>query len=305
MRLKLFPVFCLLVGLSLGAVWGCAQADSNSVISESDRTQMAERAENIRSTLVENGEGGGEGGSGASAAKPTGWAALKGTIKVVGTPPQNPILNVDKHRSVCAPGGREVRGEQVVVGPDNGLANVIVYVRKIPESWVHESAKEAPSEPFVYDQKDCTFLSHVVAVHTDRDIVIKNSDSVPHNTDIRGVDNLTVSELSSIPYSFGGKAKSSPLTVACSIHPWMRSYILPLDHGYFFVTGSDGKFEIKDLPAGVPLEFQIWQEQTGGLSGGEISNPNVKWGKRGRFTVTLKPDTEEVLDINVPAAVFN
>ena len=85
----------------------------------------------------------------------------------------------------------------------------------------------------------------------------------------------------------------------------MRSYMLPLKNGYFAVTGKDGKFEIKNLPAGVPLEFQIWQEVPGGL-GGATSNPNVRWKKqKGRFVVTLKPDTPEVLDLDVPASVFN
>ena len=49
------------------------------------------------------------------------------------------------------------------------------------------------------------------------------------------------------------------MPVVCNIHPWMKAYILSLDHPYMAVTGEDGTFEIKNMPAG-QHEFQFWHE---------------------------------------------
>ena len=41
-----------------------------------------------------------------------------------------------------------------------------------------------------------------------------------------------------------------PGAVICDIHPWMRAYISVLSNPFYAVTGEDGTYEIKDLPAG-------------------------------------------------------
>ena len=41
-----------------------------------------------------------------------------------------------------------------------------------------------------------------------------------------------------------------PITVSCTIHPWMRAWIRVFDHPYYAVTDDNGHFEIKDAPAG-------------------------------------------------------
>ncbi|MGH9555673.1 MAG: carboxypeptidase-like regulatory domain-containing protein, partial [Terriglobales bacterium] len=33
-------------------------------------------------------------------------------------------------------------------------------------------------------------------------------------------------------------------------HPWMKMYVNVVKHGFFAVSGTDGKFEIKGLPPG-------------------------------------------------------
>ena len=295
MRVPKLHLTCFVAVLALSLASGCAKSDTERNYGN------AEDAEKIRQGLV--GTGGESGAGPASTAKPTGWATLSGTITINGTPPANPVLRVDKDVSVCKPGGAPVHAHQVVVGPNKGLANVLIFIRKIPDSWLHEDASKPPTEPLVYDQKNCDFLSHVTAVNAKRKLILKNSDPVGHNTNIPGFANPLLSAGGTAEFSFGGKSKSLPLAITCSIHPWMKSYMIPLKNNYFAVTGKDGKFEIKDLPAGVPLEFQVWQEVTSGLNG-NITNPNVTWGKKGRFKVTLKPGEDEVLDIDVPATVF-
>ena len=50
------------------------------------------------------------------------------------------------------------------------------------------------------------------------------------------------------------------MKVGCNIHPWMGAYIVARKDPYAAVSDKDGKFEIKDLPAGKELEFRLWQE---------------------------------------------
>jgi hypothetical protein len=271
---------------------------------EAENFGNTETAGKIRETLLTGGETTDEGP--ASTITPTGWATLKGKFTVDGQPRPNTEISITGDAGVCKPGGAPVYANTVVVGPDKGLANTLIYVRKIPETWLHEDAKKVPTDTLVYDQKNCVFLSPVTAVHADRKILLKNSDPVGHNTSIQGFANPLIQAGGTAPFSFGGKTKSVPIPISCSIHPWMKAWIIPLGNNYFDVTGNDGKFEIKNLPAGVPLEIQVWQEATGGLGGVSVTNPNVKnWSNKGRFEITLTPDKEEELEVTVPASVFN
>jgi hypothetical protein len=48
----------------------------------------------------------------------------------------------------------------------------------------------------------------------------------------------------------------------CDVHPWMTGYVVVTDNPHFAVTGDDGSFEIKDVPAG-KYTVEIWHEKYG------------------------------------------
>ena len=50
----------------------------------------------------------------------------------------------------------------------------------------------------------------------------------------------------------------------------MVAYMLPRENGYFAVTDAEGRFEIANLPAGEPLEFQVWHESGGAAGNGLV-----------------------------------
>jgi hypothetical protein len=46
------------------------------------------------------------------------------------------------------------------------------------------------------------------------------------------------------------------LKFTCDIHPWMRAWVSVVDSPYFSLSDKDGKFTIKNVPAGkYTLEF--------------------------------------------------
>lgn len=289
-------------GAALGAILlsGCGRPVAASP------TPQPQVAKEIRTKLQ---SGATEAAAGATASTGTGWGTLRGSFKYVGTPPAPRALDITRDTAVCGAEG-PLKDNSLLVGPDQGLSNVVVYARA---KRVHESAAplEADNQapPLVFDQKHCMFLTHVMACQVNQPIDIKNSDPVGHNTKIdpqKGVPfNQTVGAGGSIAYKLVGE-EALPAPVSCSIHPWMQAYMLPRKDKYFAVTTSDGTFEIPNLPAGEELELQVWHERGSG-PGGALALPrkDLKWTPKGRFKVKLEADkTLDLGNLEVPASAM-
>ncbi len=250
-------------------------------------------------------------GPAVAAAEPTGWATLRGTLTISGQAPAPATVNVTSDHSVCMPGGQPVHSQSVVVGPRGGLANVAIYLEtKYPEGdakWEHPEARAAVSGAVDFDQKNCVFLSHVFAMSTTQTMRVLNSDPVGHNTKLEGgggarPDNFVVAAGGSAQYLPGGES-SEPFGVSCNIHPWMSAYCLVRKSPYFAVTDQEGKFEIKNLPAGVPLKFRVWQERTRFIPAVTATGKIDKYSK-GRLELKLDNEEERELALVLDAAIL-
>ena len=160
----------------------------------------------------------------------------------------------------------------------------------------------------LFDQKNCMFLTHVMACQVGQKLDVKNSDPVGHNTKIDPAKGLPFNQNlptgQSLIYTPTAE-EASPATVSCSIHPWMRAYLLPRKDKYFAVTKPDGSFEIANLPAGEEVEIQAWHERGAGPAGGlALDNKELKWTNKGRFRVKLEADQTKDLALEVPASAF-
>jgi plastocyanin len=242
-------------------------------------------------------------------AKPTGtgWATISGQITYDGAPPEMAPYNVTKEAEVCDVGGKAPLQETLLVdAKTKGIKNVVIFLRDA--SRVHESA--APKKDSIdFDQKHCVFLTHVVGVTVGETVNIKNSDPIGHNTNIVGTGfNPTVPAGGSVPYPVQKEA-SVPYSVKCGIHPWMTAYMLSRKNGYWAVTDAEGKFTIPNVPAGEPLEFQVWHEggtaAGNGLVGTTPEAKDVKWSNRGRMSITLQPDEKKDIKVVVPAKAIH
>jgi hypothetical protein len=240
----------------------------------------------------------------------TGWATLKGVFKFAGDPPRMPPYDVTKDEAVCKPGGTAPPQELLVVdSATSGIANIAIYPRSV--SRVHESA-EPGTEPLLFDQRQCVFLTHVMGLTINTPIAIKNSDPAPvgHNTKIEGKQNTfnqTIPPGEQLVWE-AKREEATPVRVRCTMHPWMAAYMLPRKNKYYAVTAPDGTFEIANLPAGEELEIQVWHESATGRDGALIVDTDaaqeLEWDNKGRFTVTLEEDEVREIEIVVPAAAF-
>ena len=205
---------------------------------------------------------------------------LKGKIEFTGAFTTLPPLYVKggdvKDKDVCA--AVEAPDETILV-KDGGLANVFIYLKKAPKT-----VPPAPSTDLIFDQKYCVFKPHAMAMRVGQTVRVLNSDSIAHNTHTNAKKNTGINNLISPNDAVGlplvyKQSEQDPFSVVCDIHPWMRAYHLPVDHPYFAVSGADGTFEIKDLPAG-QHEFKVWHE-----AGGVLEKS---------LAVTIKPGDNEL-----------
>lgn len=200
----------------------------------------------------------------AAASTATGWGTFKGRITVSAKPAALPDLTCNKDEAVCC--REKLPDNSIVTGAGNGLANVFVFLRskgKTPVR-VHEDYAKKEGTEVVLDNVNCLFKPHCTAVWTKQKLMIKNSDSVGHNTkydsQTQGFNDLLSVGGPPLEKTFKN-GENRPAGVSCSIHPWMQAKLLVRDNPYFAVTNDAGEFEIPNMPAGEELEITFWHER--------------------------------------------
>jgi hypothetical protein len=179
----------------------------------------------------------------------------------------------------------ETKDQKWYIGDGDGLENAVVWLAP-PEGYTGykltsddlDSEKAGWKKEKKIDQPHCAFRPHVSVLfaqyrddagklkETGQKLVLVNDAVVQHNTKITDAGGY---DAGLIPP--GKTAKPVPMmdfkpstkqayTVNCNIHSWMTAYVWSLDHPFAAVTDKDGKFEIKNAPAGVDLHLMVWHE---------------------------------------------
>ena len=97
--------------------------------------------------------------------------------------------------------------------------------------------------------------------------------------------------------------ENSPFAVNCNIHKWMGGKVLVRKNPYATVSAKDGKFEIKDLPAGAELEFRVAHGAAGALESIPFGK-SAKVGKKGAVKLTVAPGENDLGEIKVPLSAL-
>jgi hypothetical protein len=191
-----------------------------------------------------------------------GGGKISGTVKLDGAAPHMKGIDMSKD-PYCAKfhANDPAKLELVVVGKDNGLQNVVLY---ISQGWNGSATKSAVP---VFDQKGCMYSPHVLAMNVGEDYKVINSDQTAHN--IHPEPNPMTGNIpwnrsqppGAQPIVQNWKAEEVAIPVKCNIHPWMHGYFVPVK-GPFAVTDADGNYTIENVPAG-NYTVTAWQETYG------------------------------------------
>ncbi|MEQ9406188.1 MAG: hypothetical protein RIK87_00620 [Fuerstiella sp.] len=193
------------------------------------------------------------------------WGNLSGRIVYTGTIPKVELLEITRDEEVC--GQHQLVDESLVVNPkDRGLQNVVVWLSSKKTVPVHPSFAEN-TKPAKLDNHNCRFVPRIVTLRTGQMLLSTNSDPVAHNVAVYGRRNTPFSEVipndSPLKKTFS-REELVPIRVDCSIHAWMRAYLMITEHPYAAVTDKHGRFSISNVPAGT-WQFKFWHEKVGCL----------------------------------------
>ena len=199
-----------------------------------------------------------------------GFGTLRGRVVFAGDPPERGILipkgKATKDPQVCA-AEEPILKDVLIVNPENkGVKNVLVYLPK-PTAVAPEALSAKQGAEVVFDQENCTFEPHVLAVVQGSTVTIHSDDPVNHNVNVdRNVApfNQAISPNTSVELKLDS-ASRSPGLVKCDVHPWMAAYWMVCDNPYFAVTDENGEFVIEDVPAGTQ-NLLVWHEATNYLT---------------------------------------
>ncbi len=168
---------------------------------------------------------------------------------------------------------------KVAVPRARSLAGMVVYVEKAPGEF------PAPKGHAVMDQKNLTFVPHVLPVVAGTTVDFSNSDQVLHNvfTPDKCANKFNLGtwprgEVRSMKFD---KTGCSPV-VLCNVHPEMEAFVVVLQNPYFAVTDKSGLFTIPGVPEG-KYTLRVWNRKF--LEGAsEVAVP-----KEGDVTVEPRP----------------
>jgi len=178
---------------------------------------------------------------------------VTGKITLKGTPPPPITIAYDDNCSKMHPTVLTTR--HWVVGKDNGLGNVFVYISKGMEG----KKFTASTEPVELNQVGCNYDPYVFGVMVGQPVRIKNSDPTMHNihalpkADGNTEFNFAEPSQGDINDTKWAESIKSPevlLKIKCDVHQWMFAYAGVRPDPYFAVSDADGNFKIANVPAG-------------------------------------------------------
>jgi hypothetical protein len=187
----------------------------------------------------------------------TDGGTISGTVKWSGPEPRGLDVPVNKDPEICDPDSHKtINMERLVIGPDGGVANTIVYIRNISQG----KAMNLPAPRRSLDQKHCRYEPHILLVPRTAEIAMKSSDAVLHTVHMDGAASFNV------PFPFPDRVITRNMDTPGLVnlrcnggHVWMNAEMMVVPHPYYAVTDLNGRFELTDVPPG-DYEVVAWHE---------------------------------------------
>ena len=149
--------------------------------------------------------------------------------------------------------------ESFVVNDEQYMKNVVVWINSPNHS------ATVPENPVILDQMGCQYIPHVTGIMKGQDLVIKNSDKTLHN--IHSMSEVNSAFNFAMPAKTDPSIKSfskdeDPFYIKCDVHPWMKSWVVVMDHPYWSVTDENGIYSmhLDSLEPGT-YDLCFWHEK--------------------------------------------
>jgi len=153
---------------------------------------------------------------------------------------------------------------EVAVGPEHGLKDVIVSVQGI------EKGKPFEFVETKLETNICQFIPFVSVMRDQHPLTVTNLDQVSHDLQIYERDRKHVFIMFHRPaltrsgtsdtVRFTGNRRG--VIMQCGMHPFMQGHGLAVENPYYAMTGLEGTFAIKDVPAGT-YRIRAWHPTLG------------------------------------------
>jgi plastocyanin len=184
-----------------------------------------------------------------ASAAPASAGVIRGSIRTPGTSTPAPAMNAYPGRAGALPGrSAPVRGR---------VTDAVIYVARIPAA-AESGLARAPRERAQLAQSQEAFVPRVVVVPRGRSVDFPNRDPIYHN-----VFSLSPTKRFDLGKYRQGQSKAvlfdrtGLVKVYCDLHAEMEAFVLVVPNHAFAQPGSDGAFELPDLPAG-GYELRAW-----------------------------------------------
>jgi hypothetical protein len=187
----------------------------------------------------------------------TDGGTISGTIKWSGPVPRQLEFPVTKDPQICDPDGKkDVSLERLIIGPEGGVANTIVYLKNISAG----KAMDLPEQRRHLDQHHCRYIPHILLVPESAELQMKSSDATLHTIHMDGAASYNLPF--PFPNQITSRAMNTPglVSLRCNGgHVWMNAEMMVAKHPYYAVTDESGRFEFTEVPAGT-YQIEAWHE---------------------------------------------
>ncbi len=227
---------------------------------------------------------------------------IRGTVKWSGPLPHTVAFPIDKDPEVCDPDSQKTRDlERFIVGPQNGVANTVVFLKDITRG----KPLEIPEARRFLDQKRCRYEPHILLVPENGPLELKSSDPVLHTVHMDGAATYN------LPFPFTDRTVTRNMPTAGLVHvrcngghSWMNAELMVVPHPYYAVTDENGKFELTDVPPGKYVivawheGWKLTREESAFdvLTERKIRRPVFSDPKTWEKQVTVNPDETAVIN---------
>ncbi|MGA8503447.1 MAG: carboxypeptidase regulatory-like domain-containing protein [Candidatus Sulfotelmatobacter sp.] len=185
-----------------------------------------------------------------------GEGKITGTVKLSGTAPHMRGIDMSKDPYCVKANPTPAHYQNVEVGSGEGLENVVLYI----SDW--SGTAEVTTAIPVFDQKNCMYVPHVLAMDVGETFKVVTSDQTAHNIHPLPNPMINVGWNQSQPPGAPPVEKSWKnaefIPVQCNIHPWMHGYFAVVK-GPYATTDANGSFTINNVPPGT-YTVTAWHE---------------------------------------------